>query len=137
MNSYESPVAIVNEDLSEGVYMASGASSSSDCWTVTAHIHQRPETGRGDYRLQVDATHLNPDFHRSSAVITFVFNNVVTVTNPGGGASVMGDITGSTIELAFDVGTSNPNEHRGWGDFTVVSDAGLELVSVSIRCTGK
>ena len=41
MKDYVKPVVLVNEELAEGVYAASG----SDCYTVTTNIHQRPETG--------------------------------------------------------------------------------------------
>ena len=140
MSDYKKPVVLLNEELAEGVYAASGAVGgglvNSDCWTVSAYIHQRPETGRGDYRLQVDCTHLNPDHHRSSATVTIVFNQSVTVTNPGNNAFTVSG-SGSVISVGFDVGTSNPNEHRGWGDLIVTSDAGLEVVSVGITCTGK
>lgn len=33
---YEKPVVLVNEELAEGVYAASGAELSTDCWTVDA-----------------------------------------------------------------------------------------------------
>ena len=33
MKSYEKPIAVVNDEVSEGVYAASGA-SDADCWTV-------------------------------------------------------------------------------------------------------
>lgn len=41
MKSYEKPIAVVNDEISEGVYAASGAGgggggSSTDCWTIEA-----------------------------------------------------------------------------------------------------
>ena len=144
MSNYKKPVVLMNEELSEGVYAASGdvASSegggltSSDCWTAEARIHQSPETGRGDYRIQVDCKHANPGMHRSSAVVTIVFNQSVDVSWAGGGITAEVG-SGSTIKLAFDIGTYNPNESKGWGDLVVTSDAGLEILDVGIQCTGK
>lgn len=34
MKNYEKPVALANSELAEGVFMASGADSSTDCWTI-------------------------------------------------------------------------------------------------------
>ena len=141
MSNYSKPLVLANEELAEGVYAASGEQvggsglTSSDCWRVEAAIHQVPETGRGDYRLQVDAWHTNPGKHRSSAVVTIVFNQTVTVTNPGNNAFTVSG-TGTVIKVGFDVTTYNPNEHRGWGDLYVTSDAGLKIVDVGITCTG-
>ena len=47
MRDYMKPVVIVNSEVSEGVYAASG--SADECYTVNAYIHQRPQLGRGDY----------------------------------------------------------------------------------------
>ena len=55
MRNYMKPVVIVNSEVSEGVYAASG--SADECYTVTAYIHQRPQMGRGDYRIQVNGRH--------------------------------------------------------------------------------
>lgn len=136
MAKYEKPIVTVNEDVSEGVYAASGTGTITNCWTVNAYIHQRPETGRGDYRIQVDATHSNPDHHLSSAIVTITFNQIVTVVNPGGGSRVVSSTTDSSISVAFNIGTYNPNEHKGWGDLIVTSDDGLQILNVSIVCEG-
>ena len=37
MRKYEKPIAVVNSNLAEGVYAASG------CYTATASIHQTPD----------------------------------------------------------------------------------------------
>ena len=41
---YEKPIVVVNEDLAEGVYTASG-----DCYNVSAVIVQTPELGNETY----------------------------------------------------------------------------------------
>ena len=49
--TYSKPVVTIDIGLAEGVYAASG------CYTVSAYIHQKPETGRGDYRIQLNGQH--------------------------------------------------------------------------------
>lgn len=41
MRKYVKPIAVVNSNLAEGVYAASG-----DCYTVSANITQTPAEGR-------------------------------------------------------------------------------------------
>lgn len=53
MSKYVKPVISLDEGMAEGVYAASGAG----CYTASAYIHQTPETGRGDYRIQVNGKH--------------------------------------------------------------------------------
>ena len=55
MKEYMKPVLLTSDELAEGVYLASG--DGSGCYTTTAYIHQTPQTGRGDYRIQVNAVH--------------------------------------------------------------------------------
>ena len=50
MKKYSKPVVSIDNGLAEGVYSASGAG----CYDASAYIHQTPETGRGDYRIQVN-----------------------------------------------------------------------------------
>ena len=65
MRNYMKPVVIVNSEVSEGVYAASG--SADECYTVTAYIHQRPQMGRGDYRIQVNGRHEAADGSQRTA----------------------------------------------------------------------
>ena len=67
MENYQKPAVLANEDISEGVYAASGADDSQDCFNVDAYIHQWPQPGRGDYRIQVSAKHAAGDNHHSGA----------------------------------------------------------------------
>ena len=66
MTNYESPVILRTEELAEGVYLASG------CYTASAYIHQTPQSGSGEYRIQVNgqhsADHTNPLSVRSLLV---------------------------------------------------------------------
>ena len=59
MSKYVKPVISLDEGMAEGVYAASG------CYTASAYIHQTPENGRGDYRIQVNGKH-NADHTKGS-----------------------------------------------------------------------
>ena len=123
-------------DLETGGASAIDDRPASNCWTVNASISQRPNGDHGEYRIQMDATHTNPELHNAGAIVALTFNQTVTVTNAGGGAWVNGSDTGSTVSIEFDIGTANANESKGWGDLAVTADAGLEIVDVSVQCTG-
>lgn len=70
MTDYKKPVVVGCDDVAEGVYAASG------CYTVTTNIHQRPEFGRGDYRIQVNARH-DTSHTCSQQLLTLGFNQSV------------------------------------------------------------
>ncbi len=122
MKNYEKPVVVVDSEIAEGVYAASGYSSG--CYTVTANIHQRPETGRGDYRIQVIATHTATDHHSTGQELTVNFNQPVTYNG----------VTSSTIKVTYDYHNNNPEYNIGFGDLIVTSDPGLEVTSASMGC---
>ena len=132
MKNYEKPM-ILNMGTYEGVYAASG---DGDCWVVEAYIHQWPETGREDYRIQTNGYHDNTDNHYSNIQITYHFNQVVTFSFCNGG-TLVGSATGTTITIERNIGTKNAHENLGLGDVVVTSDAGLVLTGVSWTCTGK
>ena len=122
MREYAKPVVTVDNGLAEGVYAASG------CYTASAYIHQTPETGRGDYRIQVDGQH-KADHTKEAQVLTISFNQNVTYVS-GGAGLISGD--GSSIlkiKLSYH---QNPTDNIGFGDLVVTSDAGLAITGVSI-----
>lgn len=122
MREYAKPVVTVDNGLAEGVYAASG------CYTASANIHQRPETGRGDYRIQVNGKH-SSDHTREAQVLTISFNQNVTYVS-GGAGLISGDGTPTLkVKLSYH---QNPNDNIGFGDLCVTSDAGLAITSVSI-----
>ena len=116
MMNYSKPVISVDSGLAEGIYMASG---SDGCYEATAYIHQTPETGRGDYRIQVNGKH-KADHTREAQVLTISFNQNVNYVSGGAGL-----IDGLSYH-------QNPNDNIGFGDLVVTSDAGLAITSVSI-----
>ncbi len=125
--AYEKPVALANEELMEGVYMTSGDATGSDCYTVTASCHQSPETGREDYRIQVDAKHAAK--HESSEQTLIIsFNQPVHFSHCNAqGATLKGGDGTSTLQITLTY-WNNPNDNIGFGDFIVTSNPGLAIV---------
>lgn len=130
MMKYEKPVVLANEELAEGVYAASG----SDCYTTTAYIVQKPELGRGNYSLQVDAHHdtaSNPH-HGTGQVLTLNFNLPVEFVSADG-SLVSGNGT-TTIKISYTYHVNQGPENHGLGNIYVIADQGLEVVSASLSC---
>lgn len=129
MIKYEKPVVLANEDLAEGVYAASG----SDCFVVTSYIHQRPQLGRGDYRIQMKAAHDSSSaaHHGSEQILTVNFNLPVTYGSSNG-SLVSGDGT-STLKIRYNY-HANTTETIGLGDLIVQAETGLEIISTDLYC---
>lgn len=128
--NYSKPVIRVDSGLAEGVYMASGASADG-CYTTTANIHQTPQTGRGDYRIQVNGQH-HADHTKEAQILTISFNQPVTyVSCNGNGASLQSGNGTNTLVINLTY-HQNGNDNIGFGDLVVTSDAGLAITSVSI-----
>lgn len=128
MKNYSKPIIEIENDFFEPVYMASG----DECYVVSARIYQRPEVGRGDYRIQVDAIHNAADKHHSGAqVLTMNFNCPVSYKSSKG-SLIAGDGSSSImIEYHYH---NNAQENIGLGDVVVEADAGLAVVSCTISC---
>ena len=124
MKKYEKPIILANSDLSEGVYTASGG-----CYDVTAYITQSPQTGRGDFRIQVNAAHTGK--HTSdSQVLTISFNK--PVEHKEGGTYIAGNgSTTLTIKLDYH---QNPTGNVGFNGLVVTSDAGLAITGCNLTC---
>ena len=112
MANYSKPMVTVDQGLAESVYAASG------CYTASAYIHQTPQTGRGDYRIQVNGQ-----------LLTISFNQ--TVTYSGSNGTLVGANTGTTLTIRYTY-HNNENDNIGLGDLIVTSDAGLAITGVSI-----
>ncbi len=120
--SYEKPSVMQNGSFTEGVYMASG------CYTADAYIHQKPETGRETYVIQVNGRH-DTTHTVDKQTLTISFNQNVTHVRSQGNL-VSGD--GSNT-LVIDYGYhNNPTDNIGLGDLEVSAGDGLEITSVSI-----
>ena len=124
MKQYVKPVVMVDNELAEGVYAASGAG----CYTASAYIHQTPQTGRGDYRIQVNGKH-SADHTKEAQVLTISFNQNVTYVSGGSGLISGNGTTTLKIKLSYH---QNPNDNIGFGDLVVTADTGLAITGVSI-----
>ena len=124
MVKYSKPMVTVDQGLAEGVYAASG----TGCYTVTAKIHQTPQIGRGDYRIQVDGQH-HADLTKEAQTLTISFNQPVTYSSSSG--TLAGAATGTTLTINYTY-HQNPNDNIGLGDLVVVSDPGLSITGISI-----
>ena len=124
MSKYVKPVISLDEGMAEGVYAASGAG----CYKASAYIHQTPQTGRGDYRIQVNGHH-NADHTKEAQVLTISFNQNATYVSGGAGVISGDGTTTLKIKLSYH---QNPTDNIGFGDLVVTSDAGLAITGVSI-----
>lgn len=122
MREYAKPVVTVDNGLAEGVYAASG------CYTASAYIHQTPQTGRGDYRIQVNGQH-KADHSKEAQVLTISFNKNVTYVSGGAGLISGNDTPTLEVKLSYH---QNPTDTIGLGDLVVTADTGLEITGVSI-----
>ncbi|MCM1542357.1 MAG: hypothetical protein NC121_14000 [Blautia sp.] len=127
---YEKPVVLVNEELAEGVYAASGA--GEDCYSVTAYIHQSPEEGRGDFRIQVDGVHAADDGHHSGKQTLVLYFNQAVTYQWSNGSLAGGDGTSSiSIDYSYH---NNGTDNIGLGDVIVQSEAGLSISGAQLIC---
>lgn len=126
--NYEKPVMTLENEQAEGVYMASG----DDCYSVTTWIHQKPETGRGDYRIQVDAKHAARDGHHSGEQkLVLTFNQAVTYKSSNG--TLVGGQGTTELIIRYNY-HNNAGDNIGLGDVVVESDPGLADPLAMIIC---
>lgn len=124
MKKYKKPIVLINEDLAEGVYAASG----SQCYAIDAYIAQSPTIGRGDYRIQLNAVH-NADHTNDAQILTIKFNQSVKYVSSNG-ILVYGDDT-NTLVVNFSY-WQNEYDKVGLGELVVTSNEGLEIVNVKL-----
>jgi hypothetical protein len=127
MKNYVKPVVLANEELAEGVYAASG-----DCYTVSGYIHQVPENGRGDYRVQFNGVHAAGDGHHSGTQVLIISFNLPVVYKGSNGTLIGGDGT-NTISIEYHY-HNNGNDNIGLGDVIVEADPGLALAGATLTC---
>jgi len=132
MKNYERPIVVVNDELAEGVYAASGSAGGSTCYAASAYIHQRPELGRGDYRIQMNAQHTAGDGHHSGEQVFHVsFNKPVTYKGSNGTLKSGDGTTNLVVTFNYH---NNGNDNIGAGDLIVEADTGLEVLGVVVDC---
>lgn len=131
MKKYVRPMALVNEELAEGVYAASG-----DCYTVEAKIMQTPQLGRENYVIQIDAVHDATDEHHSTyRRIEIDFNMPVTYVWSGAGSYSGDGSTRLVLDYTNAGGSHHNNAHEniGLGNLTVTAGEGLAIIGA--KCT--
>ncbi|WP_448862136.1 hypothetical protein [Dorea sp.] len=127
MSNYSKPMISIDNGMAEGVYAASG-DASKGCYTANAHIHQTPQNGRGDYRIQVNGVH-SADHSNEAQILTISFNQNVTYQSSQG-TLLSGNGT-NTLKISYNY-HQNPNDDIGLGDLVVTADTGLAITGVSI-----
>lgn len=115
---------VKTEQMSEGVYLASG----QGCYTATANIHQKPETGRGDYRIQVNGVHA-ADHIKDVQWLHISFNMPVSYGSSNG--SLESGDGSSTLVIRYGY-HQNMRDNIGLGDLCVTADEGLAITGISI-----
>lgn len=130
MKTYNKP--IVNSiGITEGIFAASGSSDTIEeetCYTANAYIHQTPELGRDDYRIQINGQH-HGDHTKDRQVLVISFNQPVHY-NWSGGNLLSGEGT-STLEIEYWY-HQNPTDNIGLGDLSVTAPEGLAITAVKI-----
>ncbi|MBQ0112305.1 MAG: hypothetical protein KBT03_04160 [Bacteroidales bacterium] len=126
MRHYEKPIVIFNNDIAEGVYMASG----DNCYTVTANITQKPELGRPNYCVKMNASH-NANHHATQQQVMISFNLPVTYVSSNA-TTIWGNGTNNLI-LIFEYHSNNV-DNIGLGELYVSADEGLAILNVSANC---
>ncbi len=139
MKSYVKPIVLANEELAEGVYAASGATTadgetSSDCWTVSVTKDQSDAGGYCTFR--VAATHSQNVTHISTkTVVTVVFSDTVTSAEFEGFTA---SVSGSTVTLTRE---SHANAYYSGDNFNTLlkiwsnNYKTIDVISSGITCT--
>lgn len=104
----------------------------SPCYSCNARINQRPETGRNDYRIQIDARH-NGNHSCDQQWLTVEFNRPVTFVSCSNGNIYSGNGTPFiTVGLRYH---NNQNDNIGMGDFIVQSQfQDVQIINSYIQC---
>jgi hypothetical protein len=126
MSEYSKPVVLVNEDMAEGVYAASG------CYTVEANITQSPEVGRGTYVIHASARHA-ASHHSGIQTLTLTFNQVVTFVKCSASHDSVSGSGSASLVITYSY-HNNGGDYIGLGDIEVIADAGLAIMGADLDC---
>lgn len=141
MKNYERPIVMLNDELAEGVYAASGNSVvSEDCWVLdyVTPVHDANTIySNNGVQVQVSITHTNPENHLSSAKVTVNFNQTITAILEDS-AVTEATFEGTTVYITTDLTTYNAGPENKTYNITVQcnSPSTLAVVSKSIECLG-
>lgn len=124
MKNYERPIVMINEDLAEGVYAASGASVPvSTCYKVSGFGCQDPYaivgTELNAWTVHVDGFHsVDAGHHSTYRVVTLTFNHSVKVVDWEEANTTVITGEGTTIVVSLNH-HNNPNEPIGLSGLVV------------------
>lgn len=130
---YVSPVILANEELSEGVYAASG---SADCWTVEAYSVQ--EYNSSHQVFEVHCVHSDTVEHISSAsTVVLTFNYPITDAYSEFETSVSGNSVTIVRTLLADAYSSGDNvTYKVWVQASdEATTKALAVEAAYITCT--
>lgn len=131
MKTYERPIVLVNEELAEGVYAASGA-GSADCWTIDPYSVQ--DWNGSHHVFEVKIVHSDTVEHISTASTSVLtFNSSVSDAYSEGNCSAT--YSGNTVTV---VRTLHANAYKS-GDvatYKVWVKAADEATTKALTCTG-
>lgn len=128
MKTYVKPMALVNNELAEGVYMASGV-TGSDCYSNISAVVQRQESA-SIYICVVEAKHNGHITHGQK--IHLSFSVPVTVTEceyPATGNGTQSICLNCTRY-------NNENSDNFYLSFKVQADTTPAITSCSFECNG-
>lgn len=127
MKPYIKPTAEKLEfDFADQVVAESGSNAGRGCYTVDAYIHQTPQTGRGEYRIQANGKH-NADHTCNHQIFTISFNMPVTYVSSNGTLK-SGDGTPTlVIDYYYH---NNPIDNIGLGDIVLQAGSGLAITGM-------
>ena len=120
-----------NHNANSSTAYHSNTGGGSSCYSCSARINQRPETGRDDFRIQINAQH-HGDHSCDQQTLTVVFNYPVNFIGCSNGSlSSSNNSTKIQVKLRYH---NNPNDNIGMGDFIVKSaHHDLQIVSCYIN----
>lgn len=120
MKKYEKPIVLENQEMSEGVYAASGV--SSDCWQIISIVATDNIVQSDSSReFQIDAIHYNSsDNHYADVILTIEFSQ--TITSATSTSGLVTSVSGNTVVLSRTFETNNNGEKWGFA-LRVVCDS--------------
>ena len=135
MKNYEKPVVLMNEELAEGVYAASG---DGDCWTLTYSVPQR-WNGEGMV-IELVATHSTELQHLSlGTVVTVTFDQPI-VSARSESTEFVTSVSGTTVTAERNLLADSYLSGDRY-TFKIFVNAGdqqkteaLNIVGTTIRC---
>ncbi len=131
MKAYVKPVVLAAEELSEGIYTASGEDITTDCWTVDAVDVQ--DWNGSHHVFEVRCRHSTSVEHiSSSTLVTLTFSSPVTDAYSEFTCNYSGNTVTIERELHANVYKSGDNM-----TYKVWVKAADEPTTKSISCTQK